>query len=327
MRLLLSILLLVATATLAWAAEPLNIDTRYSDGIVLDREIVVSPGCELVVMEARAPFYKDKEPHGTGKNHWGIKWHCSGSKRQYSCTIARGNTDPFDFANIPYVELVVKDGDDKVITKRVYEDVAFAGGAENSLCVTVKSTGAVSVSLGDHELVDVAEFVIDDYSGIDSWSVESTKDIPITYAMTREGISKRRGLVTGWTPDKLDTLFATSTDPMEGYWTYLDRENDSKIMRPGGFYTIAIVSSGGGNYDIIYVDGAQVNGDLWVPGMLRGRLHDTRFVNHYNLEWVDATFDLMSRDVYADVEQGIMLTLSFPVYRSQMRFVKAQQAR
>lgn len=61
--------------------------------------------------------------------------------------------------------------------------------------------------------------------------------------------------------------------------------------------------------------------------MLRGRLHDTRFVNHYDLEWVDAAFDLMSRDVHADVEQGVMLTLSFLVYRSRMRFVKSQPAR
>lgn len=190
----------------------------------------------MVVMEARAPFCKEKEPHGTSKNYWGIKWRCSGNSCLYSCTIARGNTDPFDFANIPYIELVVKRDDDKLLSRRLHDDVAVEGGAENSLCIAVKSSGDVAVSLGDHELVDVADFVIDDYCGIDSWWIDSTKEIPVTYAMTREGLSKRRGLMTGWTPDKLDGYFASSsTDPLEGYWTYLDRENDSKIMRPVAF--------------------------------------------------------------------------------------------
>ena len=113
---------------------------------------------------------------------------------------------------------------------------------------------------------------------------------------------------TAWTVDSLNRHFEASKDPFEGYWVYLDREMEDKWLRLGGRYTIALVKTTAG-YDVIYVDGAQVKKSNWHSGLLKGRLKNT-------------TFRPFSQDVYADFESGVILTLKFPVYNSQVRFSK-----
>lgn len=327
MRYLLVLIITLSAGIMMWGTEPLEVTTLYHDSVTIDRDIPVGDDCRLLVMEVRAPFARSREPHGVSRDFWGISWRCCGHAESYCCTLARGNTDNYDFANAPFVQLTVKAGDREIVSQRVFDDVGLVAGAENSLCVTIDAHGAVRVAVGNHELVDVAAFSIGDFRGVVSWRVVARENVGVIYAMSREGVSKCRHLMTDWTVASLDQYFASSVDPLEGYWAYLDRENDSKVMKPGGFYTIAVVAAGSGNYDLIYVDGATVNSGLWSTGMRKGRLVDTRFVNHYDLVWVDAVFDTMSRDVSASVEQGAVLILSFPVYRSQMRFVKTQRAR
>lgn len=128
-------------------------------------------------------------------------------------------------------------------------------------------------------------------------------------------------LNTDWTKEKLDAHFAHSTDDIEGYWTYLDRDMEDKWLRIGGRYTIALVKSQNG-YNVIYIDGAKVKKTAWHTGMLKGTLTHTIFTGNYNGTWVDATLKPITDDVYVTVENGAILCFKFPVYKSQLRFSK-----
>ena len=130
-----------------------------------------------------------------------------------------------------------------------------------------------------------------------------------------------RHILTTWTREALDQHLAMSSDPIEGYWQYQDRDMEDKWLRLGGRYTVAVVAASGG-YDIIYLSGAQVNATQWQPGMLKGHISKTIFDGHYDLEWIDATFLPITLDAYAAFSDGVLMTLNFPVYNSQMRLSK-----
>lgn len=128
-------------------------------------------------------------------------------------------------------------------------------------------------------------------------------------------------LQTEWTREALDEYFAASADPVEGYWQYLDRDMEDMWLKLGGRYTLAVVRADYG-YDIIYMDGAQVKKSLWQPGMLKGHITKTIFSGNYDLFWIDATMEPIDDEAYATVENGVILTLNFPTYKSQVRFAK-----
>ena len=72
---------------------------------------------------------------------------------------------------------------------------------------------------------------------------------------------------------------------------------------------------------LIYLSGAQINQINWVEGMIKGRLRPTIFQNHYDLIWYDSMFDIIDTDAYATIVDSI-LTLEFPLYKTQIRFYK-----
>lgn len=126
---------------------------------------------------------------------------------------------------------------------------------------------------------------------------------------------------TSWTRDALDEYFSQSVDPIEGYWQYLDRDMQDEWLRLGGRYTLAVVGTDDG-YDLIYIDGAQVKKSMWQTGMKKGHMKKTIFTGNYDLNWIDATMEPIDQDANASVENGVILTLYFPTYKSQVRFAK-----
>ncbi len=56
--------------------------------------------------------------------------------------------------------------------------------------------------------------------------------------------------------------------------------------------------------------------------MLKGKLIPTLFEGHYDLVWYDGKMQRMDSDISASMEQGVILTLNFPLYRSKLRFSK-----
>ena len=96
---------------------------------------------------------------------------------------------------------------------------------------------------------------------------------------------------------------------------------DDEWLRLGGRYTLATVQSVNG-YEIIYIDGAKVKKSLWNLGMLKGHIFKTIFTGNYDLFWIDATMEPIDDEAYATIENGVILTLNFPTYKSQVRLSK-----
>ena len=145
--------------------------------------------------------------------------------------------------------------------------------------------------------------------------------VAIERAVLTIGNEKQAEATATWTLEELDRYLENSSDPVEGYWKYLDRDMEDKWLRLGGRYTLAVVQAGDG-YDLIYVSGAQVMKQQWQPGMAKGHISKTAFTGNYDLVWTDATMEALGEDAYATVENGVILTLNFPVYKSQVRFAK-----
>jgi len=210
---------------------------------------------------------------------------------------------------------------DTLAVKRLTRDVDLNDGL-NALRVDVQPT-SVQVSIGRNSLTSIIEAPLTRPQGAVNvgFYVGPAGRIAIERSVLTVDNDNHVAIDTEWTRTTLDERFEQSRDPYEGYWTYLDRDVEDKWLRLGGRYTIALVATDDG-YDIIYIAGAQVKKSLWHEGMLKGRMKRTIFNDNYDAVWVDATQLPMSDDVNASIENGVILTLHFPVYNSQLRFSK-----
>lgn len=109
-----------------------------------------------------------------------------------------------------------------------------------------------------------------------------------------------------------------SEDPLEGIWVIFDRTLDESLLRLGGDYKLAIVKNHD-RYDIIYLEGARVNGNIWKPGMIKGHLLPTPFSGLYNLRWKDSEGKVLSNSITAQSGEGNTLLLQFPYHSSTIR--------
>ena len=192
----------------------------------------------------------------------------------------------------------------------------------NTLCVDVDER-SVKVSIGKDELQQVMEASVTRPAGAVwvGYLVGPGSRVAIERAVLTIENDKQVAASTLWTLEALDEYFASSSDPMEGYWRYLDRDMEEKWLRLGGRYTLAVVRADDG-YDILYIDGAQVKKSQWQPCMLKGHMTKTIFSGNYDLTWIDATMEPISEDAYATIENGVILTLNFPIFKSLVRYAK-----
>ena len=192
----------------------------------------------------------------------------------------------------------------------------------NTVCVDVDDHG-VTIMVGKDELKQVLEADVMRPMGPVQvgYLVGAGARVALERAVLTIDNGKQVAATTLWSLDDLNQYLSASSDPVEGYWKYLDRDMEDKWLRLGGRYTIAIVRADDG-YDLIYIDGAQVKKSLWQPGMKKGHMTKTIFSGNYDASWIDATMEPIDNDVQATIENGVILTLNFPVYKSQVRFAK-----
>lgn len=193
----------------------------------------------------------------------------------------------------------------------------------NNLCVDVDQN-SVRVSIGKDELTPVLESQLQRPDGavMTGYLIGPGARVAVERAvLTIENEHQVVATTTSWTRETLDEYFASSIDPIEGYWSYLDRDMEEEWLRMGGRYTLAVVRADDG-YDLIYIDGAQVKKSQWQPGMKKGHISRTQFTGNYDLTWIDATMEPIGGDSYATVENGVIMTLNFPEYKSQVRLAK-----
>lgn len=109
---------------------------------------------------------------------------------------------------------------------------------------------------------------------------------------------------------------------VSGTYALLDYEFDDSYARIGGRYRLAVVPViESEDYDIVYIEGADVNASLWTKGRKKGMLKSTPFANIFDVEWYDADGSVMSRDINAEFDPlAKTLTVRFPYQSSILRF-------
>lgn len=258
---------------------------------------------------------------------WGLVFNRDDNGNYCAVVLSCDNSAPYDdIADQRSMEisLVKCDGDG---TRTVLACTALTRGVSleddlNTLSVDVHEH-SVQVSIGKEELQQVLEANVARPMGTVhvGYLVGAASRVSIERAVLTIDNEKQVTTSTLWTLDALEEYLANSIDPAEGYWKYLDRDMEDKWLRLGGRYTLAVVRADDG-YDLIYIDGAQVKKSQWQACMLKGHMTKTQFIGNYDLKWIDATMEPIDEDAYATIENGVILTLNFPIYKSQVRFAK-----
>lgn len=213
-------------------------------------------------------------------------------------------------------------GRDSVLASREFESSARFLRDDHTLRATADAArGLVSVTFGRRFLTDTlsAPFMPDrlDGSGIrlaadDSLVVcqlfaEHLPAVPLPVIAPVEVARAVR-------PAVLDP--ASAPHPVVGLWSYQGRANEPRRARSGGRYLLAVIPSertepGYELYDIVYLDGAEVNSRAWRPGMVKGRLRRGLFANSMELVWHDARMRPATDEARATMPSGDILDLLF----------------
>lgn len=245
----------------------------------------------------------------------------------YSLSITHGHTDLSDSFDKPFIEMIVSrhvgTDTETLLTRKITDGIA-GGPNYNSIAVELLPDGQTDIYAGSKHL-ELVTSLNTDHPTSGSLGIKADGKINVDEIIIEQTPSPLRDVATTWTPEsiKAHLLKKGTTDPIEGYWTYLDRDNDDRYARIGGRYRIAIIGNDDGTaYDIIYMSGGEVNASAWKPGMRKGTLTPTIFSNHYNLTWFDASFRKMQHDIHASVTQNAIIELSFPTLKTTIRLSK-----
>ena len=311
-------LLLVALASALWlgAVVPYTTISSYQDA-----DSTFSAGYNPIPLDCADADRVVVQARAKSKAGWGIGWSV-GDSHHYSATIAYDDSR-YDGIYDPAMTLTVSEQTDstvRTILTASAEGVNPQTRGYNSMRLTIlPADGSVKVEVGEKNFETVASFTValDTLSSV-GLSCEAPLHLFQVMATTERRLDA--SLPSGWDVETLTARFRDSSDPLEGFWEYLDRDVDDCLARAGGRYLLALVSDNAGGYDIIYVGGADTNSSEWHPGFRRGHLSPTIFTDNYTLEWTDAMFRTISQDAYATIDQSAILTLRFPTYKSQLRF-------
>ena len=272
-----------------------------------------------------------KNPMTGGKTkinspQWGLMFNFDEMGDYYAVVLSCDNSSPFDditdkrTMQVAIIHKVA--GEVSELANTTLEKGVSLEDDLNTISVDVDER-SVKVAIGKDELIPVLETSIQPPTGAVQvgYLVGPGASVSLERAVLTIDGSEQVNASTNWTIQTLDEYFAASEDPVEGYWKYLDRDMQDEWLRLGGRYTLAVVRADDG-YDLLYIDGAQVKKSLWSPCMLKGHIKKTIFSGNYDLMWIDATMEPMNDDTYATIENGVILTFNFPIYKSQVRFAK-----
>lgn len=268
---------------------------------------------------------KGKAVRGTA---FGVTWGNDSTGSRFQALLSPDSSSEYgDIIDRPAITLSIErisnDGNPQTVLKKKIHDNVELVRCNNTIAAEIQE-GYVEIFVGDGELKSVTKIKIDSASAILPLGV-MTKGCPeIEIAVTEHVPDRKADLSSEWTYMALKKYFSEtdSLDPAEGFWSYLDRDNDPRYCRPGGTYSIAVASDRKGGFDIIYLDGAQTGASDWQTGMLKGRLQPTQFKDHYNLMWIDATMNELNQECSATIEQGIIMRCDFPLLKTTIRYSK-----
>lgn len=207
------------------------------------------------------------------------------------------------------------DGYDEVENQLSYKNETIRNDSGISLAVEIdRAKGVATILAGSNELNPIAEAYAKADQTCGRFGVMADGAVNIETVVTEAVIDPFASLHALYNIDEVAS---------HGLWTYLDRDNNPAYTRLGGMYTLGLVPTQGGRFDIVYVDGAQIAAVNWQPGMLKGRLTPTTFADHYNLLWYDSTGHPVADESSATFSlEGNVLTFNFPLLKTAIRFAK-----
>lgn len=215
----------------------------------------------------------------------------------------------------------VMNGRDSLIMEEKYRDRFALGRAENTLGVEIDREACVATVYGGDANKNPEIFA----------DVRMSEGPSHIVAVEAQGKAKLPLLVTEFTThgapavpqpfdeSSLESRLAGCQAPA-GYYRYLDCDVEESYAGLGGRYSLALVPAADGGFDVVYVAGAERNSSGWLTGMLKGHMKPTIFQNHYDLTWYDSEKRPLSGECSATLEQNALLTLNFPILKSQLRF-------
>ncbi len=199
--------------------------------------------------------------------------------------------------------------------------------AEFSVRMAVDEYGSrVYVNAGDeYDLPQGFELPITEGTHVCYESVDETPPVVISAGVEYVCQSERSRFAD---IAELKHYLETSTDMMEGVWTYLDRDVLDERLVSGGRYMLATVRSVDNpkDYEVVYLSGATVASDKWTALDIKGWLRATTFVDTYDVEWVRADdHRTVGRELEAYCRRdGNVLAFTFPVIGSTVRFARGK---
>lgn len=252
---------------------------------------------------------------------WGSRLDDSLSVR-YEALLQQRDSDPHASDAIidnRYVALTltrISDGRHEIIfTKDLTENISRSM-TDNALAVEI-GNDTVTILAGLKNLEPIHSTLMPASDSI-QWGIIAHGAIRFPLAVAETYVDRALTHDTGLSETRILDYHKSSQSP-EGIYSYLDRDNDPMYARQGGTYRLLLKSDGQNGYLIIYVDGARINRQMWHTGMIKGRLTPTPFAGHYNLRWYDASLNEIAEESSATLDNSI-LTLSFPLLKTQMRF-------
>lgn len=306
MKRLLWLLSAFVVATSGGAMQTRHYYTRST--LPEDGALTIDTAAHSCIIEARVALLENVPRRGMSRDWWGMKWNEDST--EWLLTLQCGNTDYGDILDERFVRVTLAKDNMPLLDCTLKKNIDGYGGF-NLLGVEWDGDSLLHVSAGKGEPMPLGMVKWDAPIPRTVWIVgDGQRDLDMAVVETE--VTSGNDLATGWTADGIARYLASSTDALEGYWRYLDRDMDEQCLRLGGDYRLAVVRDGDG-YLLLYVDGARVNDVAWYPGMIKGRLVPTPFVNSYDLVWYDSLRKSMGRECHASVS-GSVMTLEFPLY-------------
>ncbi len=292
------------------------------DSIVDGYSFLIDTMSVELAIEARASFdFGRNSPHRSTQR-WGIAWNVNEEDSFDYVSLRMVNTDfgaitDVRAAEIEYGHHVA--GLDSVLKRVVVEKGHNVGGGENSLSVEWFD-GRMRVFSGEKVLQPALETdaALPQYS---SCRIFSSGRLGLSSVVVENEEDMSKKLSTDYDLNELMLRLDDSQDPLEGTWSYLDRVTDDNRARAGGAYNLVVVKENE-QYLALYHSGAKVNGKKWRQMMIKGVLTSTPFVGHFDVKWYDSMMNVVDDECSATLDNEGILSLSFPLHKTLIRFYK-----
>lgn len=312
---------------LLFIINPINVGAEYfsakninlpADSLYLQPQ---NPSISNISIQARFAVTKNIERNGESKAKSRVIWNYQSPKHYCFVELSWRNTNYGDFTDERQAILRIGkcvNGNDSIVIKKIFDKKVNMSTGYNTIVVEGNEE-RFKVYVGAERLNPVGE-LIDKSNLKGSCGIISSVKTNILKFIVETAPNIKLSLKTSFNEDALNEKFSNNKQVNEGFWSYLDRNNDAKYAIVGGRYRFALVKDKD-DYLLIYMSGAQTNQKNWIQGMIKGRLKSTIFQNHYDLIWYDSMFDIIDADAYATIVDSI-LTLEFPICKTQIRFYK-----